>query len=623
MRTRAGRLSRELVVETAHFALAPQTFAVLAVVSVGPIARRAPDWGIVGLRDTLVFIGLSLAVLPAVALICRAVRARVVVEGSALVALAVVAWSSVAIIRAAVEGSVGRLLGDSSPRALPLIVVSSLLANLLWPTFLGVVQATSALRRAANHSLDAVVEELRQRGLARWHMLDEERTLLARSIRQTISPTITELSTLIERSGTKSRGREFATLVQQVADRSRELVREASHEMQILARRSDQLGAPVIGPQPPVNRPRARPRAGIPRLDDPGVRLQPMAGALVILAVFGSAVIGHAAPAQLGVLLMGIVVAGLLTALVALAWRTWPGVFARAPAIVIVVVSYAITCAIAFIAGSLVGQLFLARNGRSPFVSPFFPLWVELLIWTVSVIVLTATSLWFAERDSLNARLRALARTRDQLDDLERDMARHYDRMCAQTASMLHGPVQGRLATIAMTLRFQGDSISPESLDMCRSLLESCLSDLDRIADDPIHRPTSTAEILRSLRSQWTGMLDITWEIATAAAAAIIHDPDLMLDVESMLADLASNAARHGGARRLDVDIAITDGELVIVARDDGCGPNEPVVPGSGLGSVGERGTAWELGVDPDGWCRVTVRLLVRSPRGIPGLAPR
>ena len=67
-----------------------------------------------------------------------------------------------------------------------------------------------------------------------------------------------------------------------------------------------------------------------------------------------------------------------------------------------------------------------------------------------------------------------------------------------------------------------------------------------------------------------------------------------------IVSEAITNAVRHSGARRVEVHLDATDGELVVRVEDDGAGIAPDVRRGVGLSSMRERAT--ELG----GWCTVT-----------------
>ncbi len=94
-----------------------------------------------------------------------------------------------------------------------------------------------------------------------------------------------------------------------------------------------------------------------------------------------------------------------------------------------------------------------------------------------------------------------------------------------------------------------------------------------------------------------------------------------------IITEAMTNAARHSGATRIEVELSLTaDRELRIEVRDDGTGPGGGWQPGVGLASMRERaaelGGSCQAGPDPAGGGRVTA-LLPLGERGPAGEMPR
>ena len=87
-----------------------------------------------------------------------------------------------------------------------------------------------------------------------------------------------------------------------------------------------------------------------------------------------------------------------------------------------------------------------------------------------------------------------------------------------------------------------------------------------------------------------------------------------------IITEAMTNAARHSGASRIDVRLAVADGDgLRIEVRDDGGGPGPGWQPGFGLTSMRERaaelGGTCQAGPDPEGGGRVIAALPLGESR--------
>ena len=138
-------------------------------------------------------------------------------------------------------------------------------------------------------------------------------------------------------------------------------------------------------------------------------------------------------------------------------------------------------------------------------------------------------------------------------------------------------------------------------------MLDACQHDLVRVAEDPFSEHRTIEEVLEDLRAQWSGLLTVSWKLDPSMKMRLDGSAPLLRTFESLIADLASNASRHGAARRLQLMIAPEKNGIRVVARDDGRGPELPVTMGMGLSDAQTRTS--KIVIDADGWCVVTVHL--------------
>ena len=85
-------------------------------------------------------------------------------------------------------------------------------------------------------------------------------------------------------------------------------------------------------------------------------------------------------------------------------------------------------------------------------------------------------------------------------------------------------------------------------------------------------------EAIAALKSV-AARLEQQWSVdcrVTAAAAEASIPIRLQLDVEQLLREAVANAVRHGGATRIDVDIAVDEGQLRMNITDNGSGIPAP-----------------------------------------------
>ena len=89
------------------------------------------------------------------------------------------------------------------------------------------------------------------------------------------------------------------------------------------------------------------------------------------------------------------------------------------------------------------------------------------------------------------------------------------------------------------------------------------------------------------------------------------------ITVLRLLQESLTNVARHSGATRVAVRVAMTDGTLELEVTDNGCGLPAQAVPGFGLRGMRERVAEFQgefrIGSAPAGGLRITTRLPVRA----------
>jgi hypothetical protein len=596
----AGISRRRLVEETAYLSLRPFTFVVVGALVFVVTLLRSVRWDLGEPGKVLLFLSVSLLIFvigfSAALLLSRRL------PRSLMPVVAIVLWSVLAAVRRTVEIVLANTLDAAGADASPFPIILAISSTLAWVILIAGLQAVNVLRRETSAGVEANIQQLQRLNAARWEQLDAERTTMARWIRRTVTPSMDRLSAMIAASPIRWQEPGFAKQVEKIAESSREVVRQASHDMTSLAGRAEALRGAINEAEGEVARSR-------PSIIVQEVRVAPVASAMI-----GITVLALSAPALGPAAIMALVV-GPPTAFVVL-WILRPVAEdsyhrLRLPRIAGVLVANFVAVAVAL---ALANQAalwtlsnWLPQEQQAPFVLPFLEPGYAVVVILASLIITTGAALVVADGKVWALAEERLSATQSALDTLDQDMTRQYEQMCAQTTAMLHGPIQGRLATIAMTLRFEDGEVPREVVDSCRAMLDACQQDFARVASDPFSEDRSTDQILTDLRAQWSGLLAISWEVDAAAQTRLESSAGIRRRLETLVADLASNASRHGSAHALGVFVTEAGKDLCIVARDDGRGPQVPVTPGKGLGNG--DGTEPQISIDDDGWCRVTVRL--------------
>jgi len=190
-----------------------------------------------------------------------------------------------------------------------------------------------------------------------------------------------------------------------------------------------------------------------------------------------------------------------------------------------------------------------------------------------------------------------------EIEQLTMWLEKSASRLRQQVAEILHGPVQGRLSGVAMSLRLfvesqnSGDlSGANEVIQRCRGLLEQVNGDIDRVLAGKFDTTEPITQHLPLLQERWAGIIEVRWEISPSAAATLELYPAMSQQISSILEEGINNACSHGRARVVDISVRVADGEAIeLQFVDDGQGPAESIHAGMGFREIEVVGGSWQL----------------------------
>jgi signal transduction histidine kinase len=180
-------------------------------------------------------------------------------------------------------------------------------------------------------------------------------------------------------------------------------------------------------------------------------------------------------------------------------------------------------------------------------------------------------------------------------------------RLRRQVAQVLHGPVQGRLAAVALSLHLfvdgqrSGRVVSrEETFRRCRALLEQVNIDIGVIMNGGPESIEPINSQLTKLAQRWTGLIDVEYTISSIARTSIDFSPALQRRVGSVIDEAINNAVTHGRAPSVFITVDSTPSHGIrIEALDNGKGVPAEVVPGFGLRDIEAVAGAWTLSPAP------------------------
>ena len=239
-----------------------------------------------------------------------------------------------------------------------------------------------------------------------------------------------------------------------------------------------------------------------------------------------------------------------------------------------------------------------------------------LAVWLVNYLVFVKTR----AANDLSAAHAALEHIKSRLDD-------EGQRIRLQLASLLHGPIQGRLALASMTMR---QSIAdprhcePEYREQIyakvRSLLESVEAEIEQasLSDVP---ERSYVDLISHFERDWAGVIRLESSVSPAAQDILDSNSAVEQALVLVVEEAVMNARKHGRARLVYVSLSVEDrvpGNLVVTVVDDGRGLEPHTIPGLGSNVYDRLTVQWSLAQTSFGGAIITASIPVTRHALVP-----
>jgi two-component system NarL family sensor kinase len=175
----------------------------------------------------------------------------------------------------------------------------------------------------------------------------------------------------------------------------------------------------------------------------------------------------------------------------------------------------------------------------------------------------------------------------------------------------------------------RAESLVVTARDLARSALQEARRSVWDLRPAPLEATGLVAALDREVR-RWSQHSGITARLrADRLPNPLALQPSAEVGLLRIVQEALNNAARHSGARRVDVVVGRRDGALELSVSDDGSGFDSDTAPqpGSfGLVGMGERarlaGGSLEVSTAPGQGTRVTVRLPLGGEATAPVAVP-
>jgi signal transduction histidine kinase len=175
-------------------------------------------------------------------------------------------------------------------------------------------------------------------------------------------------------------------------------------------------------------------------------------------------------------------------------------------------------------------------------------------------------------------------------------------RMKREFAQILHGSVQGKIASISMSLKLFLSASADQAVSNRDALLVKAkeilmdLSEQVRALGDGNDQVAGVTDYLLTLQNQYAKLVSINYEVSPLAQRFLTDQKISPAGINEILANAVTNSLRHGLARNIQINLSlIDDKDLKVTVQDDGLGVGDQIRPGLGLNHILSMNAQWKL----------------------------
>ena len=192
-------------------------------------------------------------------------------------------------------------------------------------------------------------------------------------------------------------------------------------------------------------------------------------------------------------------------------------------------------------------------------------------------------------------------------------------------AHLVHTDLQGCAAGCAMLLEFalessaDGGTGEPASSDQLTSALQQTQARLDNALtslDEALEARALAEQAdvsagLAALAGTWAGFVEVEVSVGPSARACADNRPAVALAVVELASEAIANAAIHGTARHVTIDVGLTNNDLEVGGSGTTASGWRTPEPGAGSASIDRLTSAWSLSNRDEGGCEFRAHIPV------------
>ena len=131
-------------------------------------------------------------------------------------------------------------------------------------------------------------------------------------------------------------------------------------------------------------------------------------------------------------------------------------------------------------------------------------------------------------------------------------------------AYFLHGAVQSRLN--AAVMRLQADPLAPGAWQSFTHEIYAT----EASVQDEVSSVIQLKQAIAELRSVWAGVVEVSFDIPDEAIERLDRDQVVAFALNEIWREAASNAVRHGGAKRINISVEFSENVVETTVSNDG-----------------------------------------------------